>query len=536
MNNGPSTTAARPPADGSLQNAQCLLPMLWISLMLFAPQLVGSAFNIWYNLLHIEPLLTAGQLARFGRAIFWVNLILYPVAIAFGLCILWSLQPTLRRLCAGEPVPEQELIPARARVINIPWWGLGIAATCWLLCIPIFLTVLTTSTEPLDPRVYLHLPASLLISGSIAVSIGFFLLELAVLKWLYPPFFGTETPHGIPGSVPLSLRGRGVMWVLSACVCPIGCLLLLMLEPESLRGRGEWFALSVGAVAACFGIVSAWASSNLLLEPVRDLRRVAHAVRNGNLNVRVAVQRADEFGPLIETVNEMLADLREKERLSELFGRHVGRAAAEQLLQQAPGTPAGVERELTVLFADLRGFTARAARTAAPQTVALLNEFLTEMVDVVESVHGGIVNKFLGDGLMALFGAIDAESRHADAALLAAVEMVRRLEEFNARTPDLATDPWEMGIGISTGPAIVGSIGSARRGEFTAIGSTVNVASRLEAQTKQIPQPILLSHETHHRLSDDIRQRFQHALIALPPTIIRGFDTPLALFAVDTAV
>ncbi|MBI1348932.1 HAMP domain-containing protein [bacterium] len=507
--------------------------LIAISVVFFVAQLVGSAFNIWYNLIHIEPLLTEGQNALFARSIFWVNVILYPLATSVGLYILWSVRPGLELVCEDRALQGESANWLRARVINLPWWALGIAATCWLICIPAFLCLLTLSSEPLDSRIYLHLPLSLIISGSIAVSAGFFFVELVVLHWLYPLLFCDTPPHGIPNSYPLTVRSRGVMWAISSCVCPIGCLLLLTLEPQSLEGHGQWFALTVGMLAIIFGLVTAAASSRLLLEPVDALQNVAAAVRQGNLSQQIEVLRADEFGPLISTVNAMIADLREKEQLAELFGRHVGRAAAAQLLATEPGAPAGVEQTLTVLFADLRSFTDRSERISPTESVALLNRFFSEMVEIIESSHGGMVNKFLGDGLMALFGAIDNSINHADLAVSAGLAMLDQLEVMNQSLPELQNQTLQMGVGICTGTAIVGSIGSQQRGEFTAIGPTVNLASRIETHTKTVRSPLLVSQTTQQLLSATFRQMLGGRLRELPPVLIRGVDTPVILYAID---
>ncbi len=274
------------PAQRVVDARRARRALLWIGLLFVLAQLVGSAFNIWYNLLHIEPLLTPSQHRRFAISIFWVNALLYPAAILVGARILASVLPVLRTFAAGETPDQAALDWARARCINFPWYGLALAGTCWLSCIPLFLGLLRTSPEPLDPRVDFHLPLSLLIGGSIAVSIGFSCLEWGVQRWLYPVLFAGARPHGQPGAYPLTLRGRGVMWVCSSCVSPIACLLLLMLEPASLEGRGQWFALSAGMIAILFGLLGAWMSSHQILEPIEALRRVAGAVREGNSTSR----------------------------------------------------------------------------------------------------------------------------------------------------------------------------------------------------------------------------------------------------------
>jgi adenylate cyclase len=232
---------------------------------------------------------------------------------------------------------------------------------------------------------------------------------------------------------------------------------------------------------------------------VNELRRATQAVGRGDLKVRIAQQRADDFGPLIDEFNAMVGGLREKTRIEETFGRHVGRQIARQILERDESL-GGVEQEITVMFVDIRNFTARAAASTPTQVVSVLNLFLTAMVEIVEQGHGGIVNKFLGDGLMALFSELTGRADHADAAVDAGHNMLARLDRINVDVAALGQPPLAIGIEIHTGPAVVGSIGSPRRLEYTAIGDTVNVASRVESLTKTVGKPLLLTAATRAAL------------------------------------
>jgi adenylate cyclase len=202
----------------------------------------------------------------------------------------------------------------------------------------------------------------------------------------------------------------------------------------------------------------------------------------------------------------------------------VGRAAAEEILARDPGL-GGREQLITVMFVDIRSFTARAATAPAPQTVRELNEFLRIAVEVVESRHGGMINKFLGDGFMALFGVGGDHSDHADRAVSAGRDMLQALETLNEQLLEQGGKAFRIGIGLHTGTAIVGSIGSPERLEFTAIGSTVNLASRIEELTKQTAESLLLTRATAERLSDGKR------LIEIPIKYVRGMDEPVTVFA-----
>ncbi|MBA2742977.1 MAG: adenylate/guanylate cyclase domain-containing protein [Chthoniobacterales bacterium] len=322
----------------------------------------------------------------------------------------------------------------------------------------------------------------------------------------------------------MSLRGRGWMWAISAGFCPIGSLLLLSFAPSNAGSDPRWLAVFVAAVGIAFGLCSAALISRLVAHPIDELRTATQAVAQGQLDISLSPRRADEFGALFGEFNNMISELREKERLCRVFGAHVRQEAAKQILARGFGV-GGSEQVVTIMFLDIRGFTSRSAKTDPAHAVALLNEFLGLMVEVVETQHGGMVNKFLGDGFMAIFGAGSVDPRHADDALAAARTMQRQLDALNVQLAQRGEAPIELGIGINTGAAIVGSIGSPERLEFTVIGSAVNLASRIQALTKTIGKPLLVTETTAESLV------VRDGLHDCGPQEVRGVDQPVRVFA-----
>ena len=373
-----------------------------------AANAIGSVFNILYNQKQIEPLLSATQMQRFEACWQWFNVLVYPVAIACYVVPLLLLWPTHKALLEGREIEPERLLAARRRVINLPWWFLTVAAIGWLLCVPVFPLALYSLGEPLSSEVVVHLITSFVIASLIAVTQSFFAVELATQKVLFPVYFDRDNPATVPGTFPLSMPARGVLWVFSAVVSPVISLILILLVPDAAN-QSPQFGVAVGVVAIVFAIVTSWMLVRLVVAPVRQLQKAARRVAEGDLDTRVDLLRADELGLLIGRFNHMVEGLREREQLQETFGRHVGREAARQILSEGDDL-SGREQEITVMFVDVRDFTSHSSRHSPEQIVSALNIFFREAVDTVES-HGGMVNKYLGDGFMAIFG-IGPQSDH----------------------------------------------------------------------------------------------------------------------------
>jgi adenylate cyclase len=490
------------------------------------PQILGSAFNIWYNATVIEPLLITPALKqRFFDTVVAYNGIVYPIGVFLWLQRIFSFRRVFHCLCAGSAVDSASLATARHRLIHLPWFAAAICAVAWFLCIPVFIGALLQVQNPLDPRLLWHLPISFCVSGFIAVTHSFFLVELASHWGLFPVFFHGERADLTPNVFTLSLRGRGILWAVSASVCPIASLLLLMIAPRSSAFNAEWFAVFVGVIGIAFGVFTALMMSWLVAKPIDQLRAAADAVSRGKFDVNLAVTRADEFGRLLGEFDRMVRELREKEKLRQTFGLHVGKRAAEQILARDPGL-SGVEEEITVMFVDMRSWTARTSVSIPSEVVEVMNDFFRVTVRVVEEEHRGMVNKYLGDGFMAIFGAGDSASNHATDAVAAGQEILAAVKKLNDDLAAKGRAPIQIGIGIHSGSAIVGSVGSPQRLEFTAIGNTVNIASRMQGLTKTVGRPLLVTAAVRDRSRDSF------SFEELPPQEVRGIDGRLSIFAV----
>jgi adenylate cyclase len=240
------------------------------------------------------------------------------------------------------------------------------------------------------------------------------------------------------------------------------------------------------------------------LRPIRDLAEATVRVGAGDYSQRLSVVQDDDLGALAASFNRMQAGLAERQRLHAAFGTYVDPDLAARLLEQGDDVFTGERREVTVMFVDVRDFTPFAEANTAEDTVARLNALFEIVVPAVVDA-GGHVNKFLGDGALAVFGAPNDLADHADAAVSAAV-LIQRLVagRFGGEL--------RIGIGINTGVVIAGTIGAGGKLEFTLIGDTVNVAARVEQLTKNTGDAILLT------------QQCVAALASRPPGLIdRGF-------------
>ena len=372
--------------------------------------------------------------------------------------------------------------------------------------------------------VLLGLPAEtglLLFAGGIVVylyaaSIRFFLVELAMRPLMRDiaaahPDQVLDAPRGV------SLRVR-LMVALSILNVITGLTVAGVATENSddLRHLGVGIAAAV-AVALTISIWLAALLSDSILTPVGQLRSAAERVSRGNLDVRVPVASTDETGDLTRAFNAMVAGLSERERLRDAFGAFVDPGLTERVLSEGTDL-AGEDVELSLLFMDIRGFTTFSESARARDVVATLNDLYGEVVPVILR-HRGHANKFIGDGLLAVFGAPDRLPDHADRAVAAALEiadLVARRYRGDLR----------VGIGVNSGQVVVGTIGGGGRVDFTVIGDAVNTAARVESATRQTGDDVLITEATRRLLTanrDGWRER--------PPIPLKGKSKAVALFA-----
>ena len=253
-----------------------------------------------------------------------------------------------------------------------------------------------------------------------------------------------------------------------------------------------------------------------ILRPVEDLESATERIRQGRFDEHVPVTTSDEFGELSSAFNQMVDGLAERERLREAFGTYLDEEVAQHLISE-DFEPGGEEVEVSLVFCDVRDFTTAAAESDAPEVVARLNELFECIVPIVAR-HRGHIDQFLGDAVLAVFGAPERVPQHADRAVQCAVEIARTI---NSRRPG----GFEVGVGVNTGPVVAGSIGGAGRLSFSVIGDAVNLAARVQDATRETGDSVLITGETRAQLSEtmEVDSRGERE--------IRGYDRRVELYA-----
>ena len=275
------------------------------------------------------------------------------------------------------------------------------------------------------------------------------------------------------------------------------------------------------AISAAVGI---WIARGVS-KPVLHLAEGARKIAEGDYQYRVKVNQTDEMGLLAASFNHMSKGLAERDQVRDLLGKVVSSAVAAELLRKDV-TLGGEEREVTVLFSDVRSFTTMCEALAPQEVLGILNRYFTRMSAIVEA-HGGVVDKYVGDAIMALFGAPLANPDDADRAMETALEMCEALDELNTRQQVRGYPAIKVGIGINTDVVIAGNMGSQTRLNYTVIGDGVNLASRLEGLTKtpEYATRIIISRRTLAKAKGQYQTR------PLGEVAVKGKQKPTEIYA-----
>ncbi|MEY4616427.1 MAG: hypothetical protein RJB66_1387 [Pseudomonadota bacterium] len=275
-----------------------------------------------------------------------------------------------------------------------------------------------------------------------------------------------------------------------------------------------------------FSFLGVFIFTMTITNPIEKLASLIKVVAKGNFGVSAkrVITSQDEVGDLAKAFDKMTEGLKERDKVKTLFSKFHGSSIAEDLMNKKVGV-GGSNKEVTVFFSDIRGFTSFSENRSPEEVVSMLNEYFAIMVRIIQQ-HHGIVDKFIGDAIMAVWGAPKGSNRDAQNAVRACLEMRKALNELNQKRIRRDQPPILIGMGLHTGQAISGTIGSDERMEYTVIGDTVNLTSRIESSTKSFGTDLLISEETA-RLVDQ-----EFALVHAGSVEVKGKAEPIELYHV----
>ncbi|WP_319458169.1 MULTISPECIES: adenylate/guanylate cyclase domain-containing protein [unclassified Mycobacterium] len=480
-------------------------------------QLILTVFLLFWNVLGIAVTLLLVIVAIpvpsiFSDAPLWITFVVSPayVALALVLGIFWITRRTVNALrwsIEGRPPTRADqlntfLAPWRVAKAHLLLWGLG--------------TALLTTLYGLADSVFV--PRFLFSVGfpGVIVATACYLTTEFALRPVAAQALEAGPP---PRRLTAGIMGRTmIVWLLGSGVPMIGIVItgVFALSLQNLTETQFAVAVMIIAVLALsFGFLLMWLLSWLTATPVRVVRTALKRVEQGDLDCNVVVFDGTELGELQRGFNSMVHGLRERERVRDLFGRHVGREVAALAEQERPKL-GGEERHAAMIFVDIIGSTQMVTTRPATEIVELLNRFFAVIVDEVDR-HHGLVNKFEGDAVLAVFGAPVSLENPDDEALSAARAMADRLR---VEVPEC-----EAGIGVASGQVVAGNVGAKERFEYTVIGEPVNEAARLSELSKQVPGHLIAASDTVAKASETERARW-----VLGDTVtLRGHEDPTRL-------
>jgi adenylate cyclase len=387
-------------------------------------------------------------------------------------------RPIAEWLDSGKPADEATL----QRVLQHPLRQAGISAVMWLSG-ALFFGVLNCGYSPTLG----WLVGMSILLGGVTTCGTTYLLGERTFRPIAALALSTSAPREprLPGVLARVLIAFGVTAAGPLLATAALAVVVLGGSPVS-SDRVALTTLALSMIALIGGLVALKIVARSVAEPLQGVRTALAHVERGDLTADVAVNDGGEVGVLQAGFNSMVAGLREREQLRDLFGRHVGEHVAQAALEREPRL-GGEQREAAVLFVDMIGSTSLAAERSPDEVVALLNRFFAIVVDSAR-IHGGWVNKFEGDGALCVFGAPGHLEDPAACALATARDLDARLRR---ELPEVAA-----AIGVSAGTVVAGNVGAEERFEYTVIGDPVNEAARLTQLAKQMSERVLASQDT----------------------------------------
>jgi class 3 adenylate cyclase len=469
---------------------------------------------VWYDLAGVVTLVVA-----------FVTLMAY---VFYHLCSR-AIRPFLKTLIAGE-LPDAELA-TRAWIEAVSFSPRVVGWTT-------LVAILAYTAQALYFFIFTELSLALVLQGwivaltsTVAIALVFFIFYLE--RMMQPVSFlalavGAQARLDDPRVRRFRLQIKLPVLILPIMIVPLVTLGLFSYSQTIRLGGDPATSLRLTGSVMLFASTVGTALTILLvhsvISPIRELEQVMKAVAEGDLGARVHPHSTDELASLGLHFNAMAEKLAMQEQLRAAFGQYVSSPVRDGILSGRIRL-GGERREVTIVFTDIRDFTAWCEHTPPEDVVQTLNAYYATLVQILED-HGGTITRYTGDGVLALFGAPLDDPDHALHAVQAALKAYEVLGHFNAIRRMVKAFELRTGFGIHTGVAVVGSVGSETRAEYTPIGDPANVASRIEGLNRELGTSILISRATYERVAD-------HVIVGkTAQTTVKGRVEPVQVYEV----
>ena len=344
--------------------------------------------------------------------------------------------------------------------------------------------------------------SSMMFLSMVSFTTIFFTLETLNRNLILPRLYPEGGLSSIKRMSVSSIRNLFLFYFFSAAFFPSAYLGIRMFMNLRYNVQNSYSDILVALLLLVLGLVLTFILSGFFSKPLKKLTVAANHISEGDFDMRAKISSNDELGVLGDSFNAMAKSLKEKEFIRDTFGKIVTPQVRDYLL--GGNVELGGETlSVTVMFCDIRGFTTLSENMAPEKIVSLLNEYFTGLEKCI-SAHGGVINKYIGDAVMALFGAPIPIKDHAQEAFRASLDMRETLVQMNKDFVAKGFPEIRFGIGLHTGNVLAGNIGAASRMEYTVIGDAVNTASRIEGLCKTYKKDLLISESTASTITENL--------------------------------
>lgn len=511
----------------------------------FGNVLAATVTFVWFSFI-IAGLLGPGSAEMtWLRLQFFTAILACLFAVIIPINVRWFLPITsgLRRIsksadpkCMGSDRSE-ELRGLAAKIIDLPVKLALTTCLGWVLCGIVIgaLPHLFPKITPWNQSMTHKMSAWMIFVGAPVTVVFIYFVQEWWLRNTVRKWFPRNLLLATPRSYSIRMLPKLLFVTVMLGTLPVSLVSHITLNQIALINEGRQytatfleymphaiqFLLGV-SVAVAIGISFFMGKS--LSENFKAARDAMQEIRKGDLSASIPVVSNDEMGRVGAAFNRMVAGLRERDLIRDTFGRYLSEEVAEEILKSPERIDMGGElRDITILVSDLRGFTSMTEALEPRQVLRILNRYFEKMTEVIH-LHEGTIDEFTGDGILVFFGAPRKTPDHTRRAVACALEMQDRMEELNQENLSLGLPRLSMGIGINCGELVVGNIGSEKRTKYGAVGSPINVAFRVESQTKS--HEILVSAAVKNRIGEDLQiQQTRQA-------DLKGFDESVALYLI----